>query len=230
MNPGIRTMSIVENISRRLWRRLMSKRAPEDFLGSGIYWEQRYARRGNSGVGSYGKFAAFKAEILNTFVVDNDVRAVIEFGCGDGNQLLLSQYPNYLGFDISETAIRRCEELFAHDRAKSFELAARYSGQKADLVLSLDVIYHLVEDQVFEAYMQLLFAASERYVIIYSSDTDDNQGYESMHVRHRKFSRWIERNAGNWNLLELIPNRYPYIGDYTEGSFSDFHVYGKSDA
>jgi hypothetical protein len=208
----------------------MSKRAPKEFPGSARYWEQRYASLGNSGVGSYGKFAEFKAEILNAFVDENNVRTVIEFGCGDGNQLELSTYPKYLGFDISETAIQKCRTLFAHDHAKSFELASHYSGEKADLALSLDVVYHLVEDQVFEAYMQLLFAASNGYVIIYSSDTDDNEEYESRHVRHRKFSRWIEQNATCWKLLKLIPNRYPYMGDYTKGSFSDFYVYGKADA
>jgi hypothetical protein len=44
-------------------------------------------------VGSYGKFAAFKAEVLNAFVQEMRVDTVIEFGCGDGNQLTLARYP-----------------------------------------------------------------------------------------------------------------------------------------
>src|SRR5690349_10767553 len=57
------------------------------------YWESRYARGGNSGPGSYGRLAAWKAEFLNDFVRDNEVKSVVELGCGDGNQLRLMRYP-----------------------------------------------------------------------------------------------------------------------------------------
>jgi hypothetical protein len=102
-----------------------------------------------------------------------------------------------------------------------------YAGEKADLVLSLDVIYHLVEDEVFEQYMRTLFGASDQYVIIYSSDSDDNRGYERTYIRHRNFTKWIQERLPLWRLTEHIPNRYPYRGDYRHGSFADFFVYQK---
>ena len=37
------------------------------------YWEARYAAGGNSGKGSGGVFAEFKAEIVNTFVREHDI-------------------------------------------------------------------------------------------------------------------------------------------------------------
>lgn len=40
-------------------------------------------RGNNSGAGSYGRLADFKAEIINQFVTENDVREVVEWGCGD---------------------------------------------------------------------------------------------------------------------------------------------------
>ena len=95
------------------------------FLGSRTYWEERYAGGGNSGVGSYSKFAEFKAEVLNDFIVSNSVGSVIEFGCGDGNQLSLANYPRYLGFDVSATAIDLCHAPFAGDESKSFKLLNR---------------------------------------------------------------------------------------------------------
>jgi hypothetical protein len=153
---------------------------------------------------------------------------VIEFGCGDGNQLTLAKYPAYLGFDLSETAISKCRELFAGDASKNFRSMADYKGEKADVALSLDVIYHLVEDDAFENYMRTLFASSNRYVIIYSSDSNDNRGYEGTYIRHRKFTGWIRQNFPNWKLIEHIPNKYPYQGDYTQGSFAEFFVYAKA--
>jgi methyltransferase family protein len=199
--------------------------ASRAFPGSAAYWETRYASGGNSGVGSYTKFAEFKAEVINDFVTAHDLQTVIEFGCGDGNQLLLARYPSYIGFDVSATAISQCRGLFKADRHKSFRLMSEYRGDSADLALSLDVIYHLVEDGVFENYMRKLFQASKRYAIIYASDSDDNRDNEVMHIRHRKFTKWIELKLPAWRLVEHIPNRYPYRGDYQKGSFADFFVY-----
>ena len=60
------------------------------FTDSGSYWEQRYVRKRTSGAGSYGRLAVHKAEVLNQFVTDNNIDTVVEFGCGDGNQLTLA--------------------------------------------------------------------------------------------------------------------------------------------
>lgn len=198
------------------------------FRGSRDYWEQRYRKGGNSGAGSYGKFAEFKAEFLNRFVAEHDVRSVIEFGCGDGHQLELTPYPAYLGLDVSPSAIARCREAFAGDATKRFLPVSEYAGETAELALSLDVLYHLVEDEVFEAYMRDLFRAATRFVVIYSSDTDD-LGALPKHVRPRRFSPWIEAHAPAWTLAAHVPNRYPYRGDHREGSWSDFFVYARAE-
>lgn len=200
----------------------------EKFPGSTAYWERRYQAGGNSGAGSYGKFAAFKAEILNQFVADNNIASVIEFGCGDGNQLGETAYPNYLGIDVSEAAVSACRKRFAGDQEKRFIMLSDYAEETADLALSLDVIFHLVEDTVFEDYMRRLFAAAERYVIVYSSN-DENIGADSApHVRHRRFTDWVDVHEMKWRLLRRIPNRHPFEGDYRTGSFADFYIFEKA--
>ncbi|MDR0569556.1 MAG: class I SAM-dependent methyltransferase [Spirochaetaceae bacterium] len=93
-----------------------------NFPGSKAYWERRYAEGGNSGAGSYNRLAAFKAEMLNAFVRDNNIQTVMEFGCGDGNQLSLARYPRYTGFDVSETAVKLCKNRFKGDATKTFYL------------------------------------------------------------------------------------------------------------
>ncbi|HEY5700613.1 MAG TPA: hypothetical protein VIT83_00820 [Gammaproteobacteria bacterium] len=197
------------------------------FPGSRDYWKQRYRTGATSGSGSYRKFAEFKAEVLNGFVKDHEINSVIEFGCGDGNQLKLSDYPSYFGYDVSPEAIGTCEATFREDTTKTFGLNDFYAGEKAELALSLDVIYHLVEDEVFEKYMATLFDASTKFVIIYSSNTDAQERLQAAHVRYRKFSDWVSRHRPGWELIQHTPNRYPYSGDDLEGSFSDFYVYKK---
>jgi SAM-dependent methyltransferase len=226
LKDRIKKIPLLDDWARETYRWFKARRSNfRPFPGSVTYWNQRYARGGDSGVGSYGKFAEFKAEILNNFVAQHDVRSVIEFGCGDGNQLRLAKYPQYIGFDISEASVSLCRRRFHSDKTKMFKMLQEYAGEKAHLTLSLDVIYHLVEDEIFDRHMRVLFKASERYVAIYSSNSNNNAGMKGSHVRHRKFTGWIEKNLPDWTLSYHIPNRYPYGRDYTTGSWSDLFVY-----
>ena len=222
-----RSAPSVRRSTHWLRRAFRSASHPLSFTHSQEYWEARYASGGHSGAGSYKKFAQFKADILNRFVSEYAIDTVIELGCGDGNQLLLARYPQYLGIDVSPTAIALCRRLFAEDKAKDFRLLSDYAYETAELSLSLDVIYHLVEDEVFAEYMHTLFSAAERYVIIYGSNFDDPEQRAGPHVRHRKFSGWVASNLPRWTLCQHIPNKYPYRGNYRKGSFADFYVYRK---
>jgi SAM-dependent methyltransferase len=200
------------------------------FKGSEKYWQQRYAEGRDSGTGSTGHLAAFKADIINTFIKTNNIKTVIEYGCGDGKQLELAHYPNYTGFDVSPSAIALCKEKFKANKNNKnmvFKLMSQYNGEKAELTLSLDVIYHLVEDDIFHRYMERLFSSSHGYVIIYSSNTDKNVSDQPRHVKHRKFTKWVERHAPTWKLIEHIPNKYPYNSPEGTGSFADFYIYYK---
>jgi len=206
------------------------RQRPQPFTDSGSYWEQRYTSGGNSGAGSYGRLAEFKAEVLNAFVEQHGISTVIEFGCGDGNQLGLANYPQYCGVDVSQKAIAHCTELFKDNPTRTFCHISDYQGQKADLAMSLDVIFHLVEDDVFDQYMQTLFAAAEQHIVIYSSNTSDNSSIDVKHVKHRKFTDWIDANASGWKLARHIPNRHPFEGDNENGSFADFYMFEKAAA
>lgn len=205
------------------WRaakiRLATVRPALLFRGSGRYWEARYAAGGTSGAGSYGAQAEYKASFLNRFVADHAVQTVVELGCGDGSQLRLAEYPSYLGLDVSRTAIARCAELFRDDVSKSFlfydpELFEDRAGfLRGDLALSLDVVYHLVEDEVFDRYMRQLTAAAERYVVVYATDADKRRA-TAPHVRHRKFTRWLEEHAADIRLSEQVPRPDPAYQDF----------------
>jgi SAM-dependent methyltransferase len=194
---------------------------------SGDYWERRYGLGMTSGPGSYGALAAFKAEILNAFVRDHGVESVLEFGCGDGNQLALAEYPRYLGLDVAKGAIEMCAKRFAADPGKSFlwyEPACTVNLDNfltADLTLSLDVVYHLLEDAVYRSYLRNLFATSRRFVAIYSSDREDHE-HTARHVRHRKFTVDVARDFPHFELLEKIPNRHP------DETFADFFIFRRT--
>jgi trans-aconitate methyltransferase len=210
-----------------LIRKFSKRFFPKKFPGTVNYWENRYVQGGNSGAGSYNKLAEFKAEVLNEFVNENKISSVIEYGCGDGNQLVLANYPTYTGFDVSAKAIKMCENLFKNDTTKNFKLTDEYNSETAELTLSLEVIFHIIEDELFDSYMQRLFDSSTKYVIIFSSNTNDNSGNSVKHVKHRKFTDWVDNYRSNWKLEKYLPNKYPVTPGVSssETSFSDFYIY-----
>jgi len=113
----------------------------------------------------------------------------------------------------------------AHKKLKEikedlFIFGAGYYGH-----LYVNVFYHLIEDDVFENYMKTLFAASTKFVIMYTSNKTGEQW--AQHVKHRKFTDWIEINEKKWELLQFIQNKYPATdnGDNPNTSFSDFFIY-----
>jgi hypothetical protein len=198
---------------------------PAPTFDSGQYWRERYRAGGNSGAGSYGRLADFKAEFVNAFVREHDIASIIEFGCGDGAQLLLADYPTYLGFDVADESIELCRSKFAQDTTKAFRNAATWDYETADLTLSLDVIYHLIEDDVFHDYMRRLFASAGRYVIVYSSNHEGD--HPAAHVKHRRFTDWIDIYHADFKLVRRLPNRYPLVADDQTESFADFFIFEK---
>lgn len=214
--------------------RLLRRRREPDFVRSDQYWQDRYVTGGKSGAGSVGRLARFKADVLNRFVADHAITSVLELGSGDGSQLELAAYPDYTGIDISEAAVAMCRKRFAGDSAKRF-LTAIPEGQSYDLTMSLDVIYHLIEDSTFADYLGALFAASREWVVIYSSNMTHAEAIErfpefaaTRHVTHRRFSDWVDENQPGWTLFERIANRFPYdTANPDKTSFADFYVYRK---
>jgi len=174
------------------------------------FWEHEYKAGGNSGIGSYGMAADFKAKVINGFLAKYKPAGVIEFGCGDGHQLGMINYPKYTGFDVSPTTLDTCKYLYSEDATKTFKLVSEYAGELAELTLSLDVIYHIIEQEVWENYLKRLFAAATKWVIIYATDTDHNEPNHLPHMLHRKFTSWVSEHANEWKQIEHVKNECPY--------------------
>ena len=178
-------------------------KARATFGSSAEYWERRYGDGGTSGSGSYGPQADWKASVVNGLISELGITSAVELGCGDGNQLSYCDWPRYLGLDVSATAVRRCAAAFAADPTKSF---ARYDPDafadtagwfSADAAVSLEVIFHLVEEEVLRTYLRTLFALGRRYVVVCSTDREDVPAANA-HERHRRWTPMLAELAPGW--------------------------------
>jgi len=184
---------------------------------SNQYWEDRYNKGGNSGKGSYNDLAKFKASIINNYIKRYNIKKIYDFGVGDGNQLKLLKCPEYTGFDVSGTIISKVKKIFQNDNNKKFMLLDEFDRkEKADLSLSCDVLYHLINYDIWESHIKDLFESSNKYVIIYSSNFNKDYG---KHCKSRNFTNFIKKKYPNWSLFKIINNKYP------KKSISDFYIF-----
>ncbi len=197
-------------------------------LRSSVYWEDRYRHGGDSGVGSRNHLGEYKASILNNFFDRYRILKVVDYGCGDGHLLSQLRIRQYVGYDVSPTIIHKNQIAFARDRSKSFHVIddvqddAILHDQSPDAVLSLDVISHLVEDDVFQVHMKRLFTTrNARFVVIYAPAYETNQ---VMYTRDRKIIAYISDHFRDWEMFKLETNPYKHL-PFPYGSFSDFYFY-----
>ena len=194
-------------------------------FSSAGYWESRYQSGGTSGAGSCGRLAAFKAGVINTLVAQQRIASVIDLGCGDGSLLPLLSVPGYVGVDVSPAALARCAARCPQHSFVLFD--ALETVPAAELVLSIDVIFHLVEDSVFAGYMASLFGHATRFVLVYASNFDHD--WPSPHVRHRRFTDHVAATQPDWRLLAHEANRYPFDPEHPDDtSFADFFLFGRA--
>jgi SAM-dependent methyltransferase len=219
---------VIGPAAKKVYRAIVPKQPELQFRSSPQYWNDRYSLGGNSGAGSYGRLALFKAQVVNQFVAEHGIQTIVELGSGDGAQLEIAKYPHYTGIDVSMEAIQKCRARFANDSSKSFfhMSSAEADTAKAELSLSLDVIYHLIEDDIYHAYMSRLVSASERFLCIYSSN--DERSSPAAHVRHRCFTDWMKHHAPSWKLISKVPNLYPEDPERpNDTSWADFYFFCK---
>ena len=190
-------------IFRKAFRELFPQ-ATKAFHNSTDYWQKRYYYGGNSGKGSYGEEALFKANFLNDLINDLNIDGVIELGCGDGNNANLYTPKFYFGFDISHDAIIDCRKMFkqkpnffCYEITASFpeEISVLKTHFKLNnpLVISFDVIFHLVEDKAYEDYLNKLEFCADHFILVYATDFD-KEGTQP-HVRHRYYSDDLEKRG-----------------------------------
>ena len=164
------------------------------------YWEARYGRGGTSGEGSYGNSSIHKANIINRLIKQYQIKTINDLGHGDGNNInLLRGMDNYFGYDVSKTARSICTLKFKEQPSYTF-LQRVSQFKKRDMAMSLDVLYHLVEDKLYHNYLNRLFSLGQ-YVLIYSTNKDS---IGNPHCKSREFTTHIEKTYKDFNLIETI--------------------------
>jgi hypothetical protein len=195
---------------RAALRRLLRPPKPFNYI---TYWQERYQQNGDSGAGSYGLLADYKAAVINRYLREQAIQSVIEFGVGDGHQLTLIDYPSYLGLDVASSSIERCCQRFAHDQRKSFLLYRPSAFQnhgvlQADLVVCLDVLYHITDEADFRKTLADMVSCTARFLLLYTQLYP--LGNQGLHIADRALVPYL-RLFPELRITGLIAPRYPEL-------------------
>jgi SAM-dependent methyltransferase len=104
---------------------------------------------GNSGSGSSATAAKPYLDLINTFIRNNNIKSILDIGCGDGRitSFLELEGVNYLGIDVVEECIKRNQERMPkHKFLLSNALVDVLPN--VDLILCKDVLQHLENNQI----------------------------------------------------------------------------------
>ena len=205
------------NLIKKIIRELFRKKITKSFINSEKYWDDRYSYGGNSGSGSYGNDAQQKANFLNNILLKYNLDTVIDIGCGDGNNLKFFKPKNYIGIDVSETIIKKNISKFKYiDNYEFFVLKNNFSNilnyidhlirNHALLVVSFDVIFHLIEDDKYNDHINFINNINANYCLICSSDINIEYDDSTLHVRHRKYSTDLMNLGWNTIIQYELPN------------------------
>lgn len=186
------------------------------------YWENRHVKRRGQikaeGRGSCGRLLIRKIQMVNQLLADTKAMSVLDLGCGTalvGRELNVKRY---IGADVSPTALEGARTRLADLEDWELHVLNEHTpALHADVAISMDVIYHLLSDTDYTAYLSRMFRSARKEVGVYSTDHDSPA---NDHVRHRNFSRDVAERFPDWVLVSSHPPRWP-IEEYGERRGSD---------
>lgn len=177
-------------------------------------WQARYANKEGSGAGSRESLLEFKAGFLNAFFEENEVRSVTDFGHGDLEVAKLLRVPRYVGVDIFDPPDPPLGLALVRSRFDE------YRGLPTDVVVCLDVLYHILkgEEDYLRASLGRMVETAERFLVVYAQDSRLDHPWDG----HMHNSPWLQDLLARPSLRLVHEQAEP-----APGSAAKFFIFRK---
>ena len=142
------------------------------------YFNKNYASGRDSGKGSKGDYRFWKWGIINKYAEKLIKNECIDVGCGDltfwesrnfFSKTVGGLRPcnNYVGIDFSDVIINRNIKKYP-DRRFILSNSGFKQDLKADVVLCLDLLFHIVNDAEYYATLKNIIEYTKKYFFTYT--------------------------------------------------------------
>jgi len=169
------------------------------------YWDKRYADGGNSGCGSTGHLREWKWNTIKRFVESID--EVIDVGCGDLSFWDTTTLPEgYVGIDASEVIITKNKLQYPNARFYK-SMSSAPLGIVAPIVFCFDMLFHIMDDDVYKGTIENLCRMSSDYIFIYTWVNNPLRKFWFLKADRDEYERFR-----NLNSLTSITSEYGFDG------------------
>ena len=148
------------------------------------YFNSRSLKGHKSGWGSVGQWGELKRSMLD-FIWPFE--SMLDIGCGD--MICLSSFKpfvnnrfSYFGIDGSSSIIAKAREkypLHLFYQATISELIKGDLNKKYDVIVCCDLLFHIIEEDLYEQFLSWLFGSSARHLLLTYLRVDEEEGQTS---------------------------------------------------
>ena len=181
------------------------------------YWETRYSQGLNSGAGSGGEERDWKWKAITKLVPEMTYalfQSVVDVACGDLRFWEGRIGPEeYVGIDISKTIVEENRRKQPNWDFIWSPAERRIEGLKAPVVLCMDLLFHIMDDDRFEAILENLCYYSSRYILIHTwivNPLGNREPYtDGEYMTFRRFEDYFplfEKNGFSNQTISNNPN------------------------
>jgi SAM-dependent methyltransferase len=166
-----------------------------DLTDASRFFDRNYRSGGTSGDGSTIDVTTTYRHIIEEFIRLNDVKRVLDVGCGDwqfSRRIPWDDYGiEYIGLDVSPHIVAQNNRDYSHERRKFLVIGdpkevARYGD--FDLIICKDAMQHMPNAVVSEYLDQ--FAKASRFCLL------TNDAFPAINLNE-------DIEAGGWRALDL---------------------------
>jgi len=137
------------------------------------HWNSRYKEGRDSGGGSYGDIVFAKLKAMKTHILPEDVSSIFDLGCGDFSfgSRVSEMFPSakYTAVDQSSVVIGR--NIRIYNSKFNFKIQDNIN-EDADLVLCVDVLFHVLREEKYNEILHGLIKHWKKYLVISAFDRD----------------------------------------------------------
>jgi len=154
-------MRRLKRIVKRIWYPIFCRFSSNSRVFSEIYRHKRWGDRSDlpfdSGLGSIDKFTEPYIQVLTKFIQENQIKSVVDLGCGNfrvGEKLIQSNDKiTYIGIDVVDDLIKYLNQTYSKTDVIKFEKRDITKDKLpfADLILIRQVFQHLSNRDIKKA-------------------------------------------------------------------------------
>jgi SAM-dependent methyltransferase len=139
-----------------------------------VYTTGKWAN--GSGSGSAPENTASYRAFLQDFIADNDIRTVVDLGCGDwqSSKLLDCSQVHYIGYDVVADLVARNRVLYSAPHIQFECMSDEAEVPSADLLIIKDVLQHLPNSEI-----NCIASLSRRYTYVLVTNTVSAELYRA---------------------------------------------------